>query len=83
MEDIQLYIIDPFEKEVYASSKKTKEEDCLYHLEEYDEDMLTLKYNDITEKLEKKFDSFFRSLETGAEYDVKKYTEEPDYKNRE
>ncbi len=45
--------------------------------------MLTFKYNDVREKLEKKFDSFCRSLETGAEYDVKKYTEKPDYENRE
>ncbi len=35
LEDIQLYIVDPFEKEVYTSSEKIKEEDCLYDLEEY------------------------------------------------
>lgn len=79
--EIKFYMVDPFKKKVYVSSKEETEEieadetGQMYDLEEYEdkEDILTFKYNGVTEKLEKKSDSLWKSLETGLEYDVKKH----------
>ncbi|WP_414839276.1 hypothetical protein [Carnobacterium sp. TMP28] len=81
-EEIYFYVIKPFEERVLASVLGENESDAMYDLEDYEdkEDKVTFKYNGITERLEKKSDSLWHSLETGIDYDVKKLTKKADNK---
>lgn len=80
-DQVQLYIIDPFEGKVIVGAEAI-EMDEIPDLEEYEdtEDHLFIQYGDgRTDKFEKKSDSLWVSLESGIEYDAKRNEEEFDY----
>lgn len=78
--DIKFYTVDPFKKKVVTSSKAETEEiesdETIqeYDLEEYEEkdNLISFKYNGITERLEKKTDTLWVSSKTGLEYTINK-----------
>ncbi|ECR2394143.1 hypothetical protein F1F76_15700 [Listeria monocytogenes] len=81
--EINFYVIKPFEETVLATVLGINDSDAVYELEDFNdkEDMLTFKFNGVTETFEKESDSHWRSLETGIEYDVNKITEKPDHES--
>ncbi len=80
---VDVYIIDPFEKKVFATSRATSDdEEMPYELTAYEdtENRLSIEYhNGKTDQFEKRSDSLWKSLETEIEYDVKKKEGEVDY----
>ncbi|MGB3161159.1 MAG: hypothetical protein WBA84_07930 [Carnobacterium sp.] len=82
-DEINFYMIQPFEKTVLAAVLGVNDSDAMYDLEKYEdkEDKLTFRFNGITETLEKKSDSLWQSLETGIKYDVKRIIEKPENEN--
>lgn len=79
--DIQLYIVDPFEGKVIVSAEAS-DFDEIPDLEEYDdsENSLHIEYDDgKTDHFEKKSDSLWVSLDSGVEYDAKRMEGEFDY----
>lgn len=79
--DIQLYIIDPFEGKVIVGGEARDLED-IPDLEEYEdtESSLYIKYGEgETDRFEKKSDSLWVSLNSGVEYDAKRKEGEFDY----
>jgi len=77
VEDINLYLIDPVNDLVYALSEIDSEDSQPYDIEEIEDttETLTFTYNGITEILDKKSTSLYKSRQTGIEYSAEKYAE--------
>lgn len=79
--DVQLYIIDPFEGKVMVGGEASAFDE-IPDLVEYEdtENSLYIEYNDgETDRFEKKSDSLWVSLDSGVEYDAKRKEGEFDY----
>ena len=75
--DISLYLVDPVNEKVVAMSVKNKKDDQPYNAEmiEDTDETLSFTYNGVTEFLDKKSNSLYKSSKTGIEYSVERFEE--------
>lgn len=79
--EVQVYIIDPFEGKVIVGAEAIELND-IPDLEEYEDtdEQLLIEYGDgKSDRFEKKSDSLWVSLDSGMEYDAKRKAGEFDY----